>query len=190
MMPASDVSSRRSSMAFTDVQKTAVNILDPNAARQRTYSASSSTKPAAHRRSVNMNARTQQSGQVDLQAPGPRLANTYKLCPDAEKRFRSKDVKDIIDSVLEKRLRGMPYDADKCRSLLPIIVDEIKEKVKLLGFERFKLVCLVTIGKLNNQGVRVASRCLWDTATDRMATSSFCSDDLFASAVVFGIYRE
>lgn len=74
----------------------------------------------------------------------------YKLCLDVEKWFRFKDVKDIIDSVLEKWLRGMFYDVDKCRFLLLIIVDEIKEKVKLLGFERFKFVCLVIIGKFNN----------------------------------------
>lgn len=194
-MPASEASSRRSSMAVTDVQnKPAVNLLDPQGpgGRQRTFSAGSS-KPAGTRKSeksVSLYTKTQQAGQSEIHPLASNMANTYKLGPDEDKRFRSKDVKDVIDSVLESRLKGLPYDAEKCRFLLPNIADEIKEKVKLMGFDRFKLVCLVTVGKLNNQGVRVASRCLWDTTTDRMATSSFCSDDLFASAAVFGVYRE
>jgi len=99
-------------------------------------------------------------------------------------------VKDAIDSVLESQLKGLPYDPEKCKRMLPSIADEIKDKVKVLGFERFKLVCIVTIGQLNNQGIRVASRCLWDTENDRMATSSYCGNGLFATAAVFGIYRE
>ena len=189
-MPASETSSRRSSITVTDVQnKAAVSLLDHGAgAKQRTHSANSS-KPGASRKSVSLYSKAQQAGQSE-HPMAPNMANTYKLGPDEDKRFRSKDVKDIIDSVLESRLKGLPYDAAKCKVLLPSIADEIKDKVKLMGFDRFKLVCLVTVGKLNNQGVRVASRCLWDTATDRMATSSFCGDDLFASAAVFGVYRE
>lgn len=186
MMPASETSSRRSSMAFTEVQKTAVNLLDPLAGRQRTYSASSSKHSTQQKSVTMMNPRVAQ----DVQTLAPRLANTYKMQPDEDKRFKCKDVTDIIDHVLEERLKGLSYDPDKCRFLLPSIADEIKEQVKQLGFDRFKLVCLVTIGELHNQGVRVASRCLWNTETDRMATSSFCKNDLFASAVVFGIYKE
>lgn len=186
-MPTSEASSRRSSMAVTDVQnKAAMNLLEAGT-KQRTHSANSS-KPAGRRRSFSLYPRAHQAGAEN--PFGSKLANTYKLGPDEDKRFRCKDVKDVIDTVLESRLKGQLYDADKCKILLPSIADEIKDQVKLLGFERFKLVCLVTIGKLNNQGVRVASRCLWDTATDRMATSSFCGDDLFASAEVFGIYKE
>lgn len=170
-------------MAATDIQnKAAVNLLDPD-----THSANSS-KPTGRRRSFSLHPRARQAGAEN--PFGSKLANTYKLGPDEDKRFRCKDVKDVIDTVLEHRLKGQLYDADKCKILLPTIADEIKDQVKLLGFERYKLVCLVTIGKLNNQGVRVASRCLWDTATDRMATSSFCGDDLFASAAVYGIYKE
>ena len=188
-MPASEASSRRSSIAVADAQtKPATNLLEPGA-KQRTHSANSS-KPTGRRKSVSLYPKSYQAGQTDSHPLVPKIANTYKLGPDEDKRFRCKDVKDIIDSVLEARLKGLLYDPDKCKLLLPSIADEIKEKVKVLGFERFKIVCLVTIGKLNNQGVRVASRCLWDTETDRMATSSFCSDDLFATAVVFGVYRE
>lgn len=184
-MPASEASSRRSSMAVTDV-KAGMTLLDSSAKQHpNSENVSKGTK------SVSIHPRVYQAGiQSGVDPMTPKIANTYKVSPDADKRFRSKDVKDAIDSVLENRLEGLSYDAEKCNFLLPSIAEEIKDKVKVMGFDRYKLVCLVTIGKLNNQGVRVASRCLWDTATDRMASSSFCGKDVFASAVVFGVYRE
>lgn len=187
-MPASEASSRRSSMA-ADVQgKPTVNILEPGPRQVRTLSASSKAAIATRKKSMSMYARSHQSEIPNPMAP--KIANTYKLGPDQDKRFRCKDVKDAIDSVLESQLKGLTYDADKCKSMVPAIADEIKDKVKVLGFERFKLVCIVTIGQLNNQGIRVASRCLWDNENDRMATSSYCGNDLFATAAVFGVYRE
>lgn len=195
-MPASEAaSSRRSSMAAADAHaKPTVNILEPGTRQVRTLSASSKAAVASTRRkSVSVHPRSHQAAAQSAEIPNPlapKIANTYRLAPVHEKRFRCKDVKDAIDSVLEDQLKGLPYDPDKCKSMLPGIADKIKDKVKVLGFERFKLVCIVTIGQLNNQGVRVASRCLWDTENDRMATSSFCGNDLFATAAVFGVYLE
>ena len=48
----------------------------------------------------------------------------------------------------------------------------IKEKVKDLGYERYKLVVQVTVGEKTGQGIRLASRCLWDTATDKYVSLS------------------
>ena len=190
-MPASETSSRRSSMAAEVQGKPAVNILEPGVRQVHTLSASSKAAVATSRKSMSVYARSNQAGQSEIPNPmASKIGNTYKLGPDQEKRFRCKDVKEVIDCVLEDQLKGLPYDAEKCKSMLPAIADEIKDKVKVLGFERFKLVCIVTIGQLNNQGVRVASRGLWDSENDRMATSSYCGNDLFATAAVFGVYRE
>lgn len=191
-MPVSEVSSRRSSVAADVQNKSAtLNIQEPVARQIRTLSATSKANAATRRKSMSLYSRSHQAGQTELPHQlAAKIANTYKLRPDADKRFRCNDVKDAIDRVLESHLKELPYDPEKCKSLLPCIADEIKDKVKVLGFERFKLVCVVTIGQLNNQGVRVASRCLWDVETDRVASSSFCGNDLFATAAVFGIYRE
>ena len=39
--------------------------------------------------------------------------------------------------------------------------DVVKEKVKGLGFDRYKLVVQVTVGQKVGQAMRIASRCLW-----------------------------
>ena len=55
---------------------------------------------------------------------------------------------------------------------------------------RYKIVVQVTIGEMKDQGVRVASRCLWDTATDNYASVNFKNQSLWCSAMVFGVYTE
>ncbi|CAM9277509.1 unnamed protein product, partial [Choristocarpus tenellus] len=55
---------------------------------------------------------------------------------------------------------------------------------------RYKIVVQVTIGQMKNQGVRVASRCLWDTSTDNHASVHYKTQSLWCSAMVFGVYTE
>jgi len=38
---------------------------------------------------------------------------------------------------------------------------------------RYKVVVQCTVGELKDQGVRIASRCLWDTANDNYTSVSY-----------------
>lgn len=42
-----------------------------------------------------------------------------------------------------------------------------------LRIPRYKVVVQVTLGELKEQGIRVASRCLWDPSTDNYASAGF-----------------
>lgn len=42
-----------------------------------------------------------------------------------------------------------------------------------LNIPRFKVVVQTVIGQMKDQGIRVASRCLWDTSTDNYAAVSY-----------------
>merc|ERR1719258_86260 len=48
----------------------------------------------------------------------------------------------------------------------------------------------VVIGENSGQGIRVASKCLWDTSSDNWASFSYKTPSLFAVAMVFGLYYE
>ena len=124
------------------------------------------------------------------ESPPVQYLNTYKLGPDAGRRFLCKPVKDIIESTLKRKLEDCTYKADKCRRLAASISEEVKNNVKILGFERYKIVCFTQIGALNNQGLRCASRCLWDPSNDCSVTGSYANSTLFACVTVFGVYRE
>lgn len=57
-----------------------------------------------------------------------------------------------------------------------------------LSRSRYKIVVQTTVGQLKDQGIRVASRCLWDPNTDNYSSTSFsnvCVVDLFLHRSVF-----
>lgn len=117
-----------------------------------------------------------------------RYENTYKMEPD--KRFHIAEVKEIMEETLSTSLKDVKYDAVKCRALSKSLSHTICERVKLLGFSRFKIISSVTIGQMKGQDVRVASRFLWDEKHDTWVDAVFKSSELFAVAVVYGIYQE
>lgn len=123
-------------------------------------------------------------------SPDVRYLNTYKTVPDEDKKFRSKPVKDVIESTLRRSLENCSYSPEKCSQLTASISEEVKNNVKLLGFDRYKIVCCTQIGCQNGQALRFASRCLWDASSDGAASGCFSNDTLFACVTVFGIYTE
>jgi translation initiation factor 2 alpha subunit (eIF-2alpha) len=80
---------------------------------------------------------------------------------------------------------------DDFEELSKEIADKIKETCKNeLNIPRYKLIVQVTIGQRKDQGVKIVSRCLWDTATDQYASFSYQNEHVWLSAMVFGIYTD
>jgi hypothetical protein len=119
----------------------------------------------------------------------------------------------LATSILEQNLTGVRYNAAEAGKLCIKITNQIQQEVKSmftrrkkefartilmklsltlpeLQFDRYRFVVDVTLGEFKGQGVRLGSRCLWDTATDSSATASFRNGTLFAVAVVFGLYLQ
>lgn len=113
--------------------------------------------------------------------------NTYKMEPD--KRFSVAEVRAILHQHLQS-LETQKYDAKLCREMAKGMCNSIMSDLKLLGYSRFKFVCSVTIGQNKGQGVRIASRSVWDTNCDQFVSESFKNETLFAVGVVFGVYKE
>lgn len=114
--------------------------------------------------------------------------NSYRTEPLC--RFSEPKVKDIIEDVFDTNLKGHSYEAGFCKEMSIKLSEVIKQRVKFLGFSRYKYICIVYIGKINNQGMRIGSRCLWDQKFDNVAEGYFRSGDLFAVGTVFGLYCE
>lgn len=99
-------------------------------------------------------------------------------------------VERIAFDVLQENLKEIAYNTDTCRQLAQTLSAVIKNRVKDLNFERYKIVCIVHIGQLSGQAMRVAGRCLWDHETDNYATAVFETKTLYSVAVVYGVYKE
>lgn len=116
---------------------------------------------------------------------------TYRMAPQSDRKFRPHIVKNIMDQAFEESLDGInTYDSVKCRALTTQVCEDIKQRVKWLNYDRCKLICLVHIGSLSGQGMRVASQCLWDQSVDNFATTTYRKGDIFAVAMLFGVYKE
>eukprot|EP00842_Homolaphlyctis_polyrhiza_P005571 jgi/Hompol1/6014/HPOL_004809-RA len=112
-------------------------------------------------------------GTQDPSAPSNAVVfeNTYKLKPD--KKFQSGAVKRIIEATLAKHLTKVKYDYEKAPELVKTISNEILAAVKKLEFDRYKIIVDVNMGEFKGQGIKVASRAVWDTTTDSYSSASF-----------------
>ncbi|XP_064186023.1 dynein light chain Tctex-type protein 2B isoform X1 [Anguilla rostrata] len=108
------------------------------------------------------------------------LEHTYIIRPNYQHKFKVGVVKECIREVLKEQLGGTSYNpqliSTQCRS----VADCIKDKLKDLGFDRYKLVVQVVIGEQRGEGVKMAARCFWDADTDGHA------QDMFMNPVLCG----
>ncbi|XP_071198504.1 dynein light chain Tctex-type protein 2B isoform X2 [Salvelinus alpinus] len=114
--------------------------------------------------------------------------NTYLIRPNYQHKFKAAVVKECIRDILREQLSGVQYDPDEVGVLSRSLADCIKDKLKDVGFDRYKLVVQVVIGEQRGEGVKMAARCFWDADTDSYAQDIFMNDSLFCVAAAFGSY--
>ncbi|XP_784517.1 tctex1 domain-containing protein 1-B [Strongylocentrotus purpuratus] len=125
----------------------------------------------------------------DSSRHGPvRLEPTYQLGP--VKKFPVTTVKSMLKETMEGYLQDKRYEPEWCKKMTKTISDDLKAQVKDLMLPRYKIIVLVHIGQLQDQGLKVSSRCLWDSSNDTSASYEFRNSSLFAAAMVYGVYYE
>ena len=119
-------------------------------------------------------------------------------------------MKDVIHNTLQEKLGSFKYDVyllninsnrlfgdlyvcfyhkgEKCSEIIKSTSDLIRNRLRQLGYARYKFVVQVVLGERREQGVRVGSRCLWDAGTDNQASVTFFNDSLFCVATAFAVY--
>ncbi|CAG5122053.1 unnamed protein product [Candidula unifasciata] len=117
-----------------------------------------------------------------------KYENTYQLEPT--KKFPHSTVNNFIKESMENLLSDEHYRPDFCRDVTKTLSETIKARIKSLMIPRYKIICLVQIGELKSQGIRVGSRCLWDDSNDTFWTHEFRNKSIYAIASVYGIYYE
>nr|KAG5705907.1 hypothetical protein BaRGS_030797 [Batillaria attramentaria] len=93
-------------------------------------------------------------------------------------------VEELLKTVLEEKLEKFRYSPKICPNMCKILSDDIKEKVKQMNFDRYKIVCNVLIGQKKDQGVMTCSRCVWDEKLDNFASYSFQNEHIFCTATL------
>ncbi|XP_002731775.1 dynein light chain Tctex-type 5-B-like, partial [Saccoglossus kowalevskii] len=126
--------------------------------------------------------------QETMRGPPVRLEPTYQLAPP--KKFPVGQVKNILKDVLESYLAEERYEPELCRQMTKTISEVVKARVKDLQVKRYKVIVLIHIGQIKDQGLKMGSRCLWDPNNDTFSSYEYANNSLFAVGIVYGVYYE
>lgn len=88
-------------------------------------------------------------------------------------------MKEIISNALTEKLNNALYDGEKCTEAAKYLADNIRNRLKSLGYDRYKFLVQVVIGERREQGVYFGTRTFWDSNTDNQASESFVNVRLF-----------
>ncbi|XP_065055804.1 dynein light chain Tctex-type protein 2B-like [Rhopilema esculentum] len=119
---------------------------------------------------------------------GDGQENTYMIRPNFRNKFRPVAVKNVIHEVLSEELGGKQYNAEETATWTRAVSDSIKDKLKEMEYDRYKIVVQVVIGEQRGEGVKFAARCLWDSDTDNFAQDIYTNESLFCVAVAYGVF--
>ena len=104
-------------------------------------------------------------------------------------RFYPSQAQAIADQILQDYFNDKEYDEEVTQSWSMDVCNAIRKKVvglfsfflfpyflstsEDLNIPRYKIIVQATVGEIKDHGVRVTSRCLWNTDTDNFASASF-----------------
>ena len=89
-----------------------------------------------------------------------------------------------------KTLEDQEYDHHQAKIWAESIVQNVRDQTKQLSIPSYKIVVQCVIGQVKGQGVRIASKCLWDVENDNYSSFTYSNHSLFCTGIVFGIYYE
>ena len=117
-------------------------------------------------------------------------AASAEVHPKYEERFRPHEARAIIGEVLKEKLAGVVYSSEEAGELTRDIAEDIRTRIKeALTSDRYKVMVHVILGEQRGEGVRVASRCFWDTHCDEYANDFFINAKLFCHTTVYCVWN-
>ncbi|XP_015183553.1 PREDICTED: tctex1 domain-containing protein 2-like [Polistes dominula] len=134
---------------------------------------------AEYRRNLNLEVL---DGDNDSSEP------VYRIRPHLYDKFKPLSAKEVIHNVLFDQLSTKTYNAQDAVQWTKNIADILKVKIKELQFKRYKYVVNVVLGEQHGAGIKMGTRCIWDTEADAYAFDSFVNDTIFCVATVYAVY--
>ena len=114
---------------------------------------------------------------------------TYQL--DPERPFDKILVQKIIADAIEGFMPNYLFERRKAPKLAQNMSEEIKNRVKMCKFDRYKIICYVVVGEKLMQSYVVKSGHIWHSDRDGLASYVYDQDaNFFLLATVYAIYYE
>lgn len=96
-------------------------------------------------------------------------------------------IREIISDEMVSLLCDCNYESEKCVEQCSRISQAVETKVKKITPTDSKIVAVVYIGEIRDQGIEITTQCLWDPEADNFVTASFRNKSLFAVCTVFTV---
>lgn len=118
-----------------------------------------------------------------------QMENSYHFGPTDDQTFSRSTAFKVIGAILESYLDGEQYHVHRCRNMARQLSDVIRSRIQLLLLsDRYRIVSVVSMAQKTGQSLRVVSRCLWDTESDRWVSVNHETPTLVVSATVYAVY--
>lgn len=92
--------------------------------------------------------------------------------------------------VVDTHMEAFTYDSGEAEALSQQLSGDILARVRKMNFDRYKLVCTVTIGEKYMQTFCDIFKCLWDMQRDGYAFYVYDRPAVFAIAVLYAVYLD
>ncbi|XP_054710111.1 dynein light chain Tctex-type protein 2B-like [Uloborus diversus] len=113
---------------------------------------------------------------------------SYQIQPTAA--IKRTVIEETATRILGKYLTDKEYSSLDPKHVAIRIAANIRENVRKMGYERYRIVCEVSIGEKCDQDVAMTFLCLWKHEFDHYVTVTFDGEDFFATALIFFIYQQ
>lgn len=112
---------------------------------------------------------------------------TYQTAPTVP--IKPNEILRIAQRILEERLKGKTYSPSSMKKAASQISVLIREDIKKLNLDRYRIICQVTVGEKCDQDVFMNFLSLWKHEVDHYAVATYEETTFFATALVFLVYK-
>ncbi|XP_023941959.1 dynein light chain Tctex-type 5-like [Bicyclus anynana] len=132
----------------------------------------------------------ERSSQVAIEFKRPILSYlpTYQLDPTY--KFHVPTVQKLTAELLDELWTGHKYNVQDSPALALRIAGELMRKVKAVQFNRYRIICVVTIGQRRAQSYNNAVSFLWDHERDNLVDVQREVTTAFIQVTTFGVYLD
>jgi len=117
------------------------------------------------------------------------MPDTYSIRPSYKDKFCPLKAKEVIKNIVEPILIDEKYQGRTAVSQHTLdIAESVRNALKDEYTARFKIMVQVVIGEKQGQGVRMGSKCFWDSDTDNVAWYSYMNDYMYCVVVAYATY--
>lgn len=118
--------------------------------------------------------------------PIQRFQPTFQL--QSSNPFNREQCENIINRLMERFLAFFKYTEKLAPIYCQNICQEINRRLKNCKYNRYRLICVVTICEKRQQSFKCVAKFLWDAETDMYTNITYERTTFFVIVTVFALY--